>query len=124
DLGGREAGTTVVSFTRDDGKVASAALPEFNSVKLSEGNYEVKLYAYGNSSVTIPASTKYECVEVPQEGLLGFFGGTKEKCFDITLPETKMDYALIGGGTANYYILESELTKGKLTLRSQPLPTP
>lgn len=124
DLGGREAGTTIVSFTRDDGKVASASLPEFDEVELSEGNYEVKVYAYGNSSVSIPASTKYECVEVPKEGLLGFFGGTKEKCFDITIPETKLDYSLIGGGTSNYYILESELREGKVTISAEPLPTP
>ncbi len=123
-ISGGDAGNVIVSFTRDDGESSSVALPEFNTVKLSEGQYEVRAYAYGNSSLTIPATTKYECVDVPREGLLGFFGSTDEKCFDISIPESKIDYALIGGGMTNYYILESELSQGRVEVAFERLPVP
>jgi hypothetical protein len=108
--------SAIVLFERDDGLVSSAALPDVDTIKLSEGQYVVKVYVYGDSSITIPASTKTECMDAPREGLLGFIGMTKEKCFDVTIPETKVDYALVGGGTQNVYILESELLKGAVTL--------
>ena len=49
-------------------------------------------------------------------GIAGFFGGTKEQCFDINIPETRIEYALIGGGTTEEYLLESNLEKGKIKL--------
>jgi len=110
-------GSGIVLFTRDDGKTSSVALPEVDKVTLAEGQYEVKVFVYGDSSITIPASTKTQCMDAPREGLLGFVGMTEEKCFDITIPETKVEYALVGGGTQNAYILESELMKGKITIR-------
>jgi len=116
DMKNLAKGNAIVSFIRDDGKTSSVALPDVNKIKLSEGQYEVKVYVYGNSTITIPASTKSECMDVPREGLLGFVGMTEEKCFDINIPATKIDYALIGGGVQNYYILESELKKGKVTV--------
>ncbi len=117
-------GSAIVTFTREDGKTRAVSLPGEDKVKLSEGSYEVKAYAFGNSSVVIPASTKLECVDVPKSGLLGLFGGTEEKCFDITTPESKIDSALIGGGSLNTYILESQLQRKKLTIKTQELPMP
>jgi hypothetical protein len=112
----------IVSFTKDDGTVATAALPESNEVKLSEGNYEIKVYVYGNSSITIPASTKSQCVDAPRGGLLGLLGSTKEQCFDISLPATKIESALVGGGEVSSYLLESELRKGKIIISADRLP--
>lgn len=117
-------GTAVVSFAKEDGATVSTALPDFGQIKLSEGAYEIQVYVYGNSSIVLPASTRSECVEVPKPGLLGFFGSTKEECFDINIPETKIDYALIGGGSLNTYLLESELEKGHIRLNVERLPTP
>jgi hypothetical protein len=117
-------GTAIVSFVREDGRTTAIALPENNEVTLSEGNYEIKVYVYDNSSIRIPATTKSECVDVPRKGVLGFLGMSKEKCFDISLPETKIDYALVGGGKTEAYFLESELQKGKLALRVDKLPVP
>ncbi|MBU0907792.1 MAG: hypothetical protein KKD18_06430 [Nanoarchaeota archaeon] len=114
----------IVSFTKDDGSVKTLAYPEQNKVALSEGSYEVKVYVYGNSSITLPASSKTQCVEVPRGGLLGLLGSTKEQCFDINIPATKIDSALIGGGILNTYLLDSELAKGKLEIRSDRLPKP
>jgi len=117
-------GQAIVLFERDDGYVSSAALPDVNMIKLSEGQYSVKVYVYGDSSIAIPASTKTECMDAPREGLLGFIGMTEEKCFDINIPATKVDYGLIGGGTQSAYILESELMKSKLTVSVDKFSSP
>lgn len=106
----------IINFVREDGKVISSVYPESRQVKLSEGNYKIKAYVYGNSSVVIPASTKTQCQDVPKSGLLGFFGATKQECFNINLPETKIDYALTGGGNTNTYLLESQLQKGRIII--------
>jgi len=121
---GLRDGSAIVLFTKSDGITSSAALPDVDKIKLSEGQYEVRVYVYGNSSITIPASTKTHCTDVPRDGLLGFFGMTKEECFEIEVPETKIDYALIGGGKQNIYILESDLKKGKVTLNVNKFAAP
>jgi len=115
-------GEAIVYFEGE--KRAAAALPENNRVELSEGLYNISVYVYGNSSITIPASTKRECTEVTSSGILGFFGSTKEQCFDINLPETKIDKALIGGGKAGVYIFADNLNKGSLTLSVPAMPIP
>lgn len=125
-IGGRELenGNAIVSFVRDDGLTRTATVPGVEKIKLSEGNYEVKVYVYGNSSIVIPGSTKTQCVDAPREGLLGFFGATEEKCFDINIPDTKIEHSLIGGGSLKSYILESDLEKGGLKIEAAGLPTP
>ncbi len=125
-VGGQEIDDeiAIVSFTRDDGKVTTIAMPEQNEITLSEGSYEVRVYVYGNSSIRIPASTKTECVEVPRSGLLGLLGQTREECFDITLPATTIESSLVGGGILNTYLLDNELRKGVLRIETDRLPRP
>ncbi len=108
-------GTAIVIFNKD-GKSVSTALPDVSEVKLSEGSYELIVYVYGNSSIVIPGSKKTECQEIPRSGLAGFFGATKEQCFDINIPETKIDYALRGGGKGEVYLLDERLEKGTLEI--------
>lgn len=117
-------GTAIMTFTRDDGKVYSIAYPTQETIKLSEGNYEVKVYVYGDSSITIPASSKTQCAEVPRGGLLGFFGQTAEECFEVEIPEQKLDYALIGGGQSQIYILGDWLENGKMAVNVDKFPAP
>src|SRR3989338_3098504 len=118
------SGTAVASFVRDDSESYTFAFPQSDSLTISEGSYSVLVYAYGNSTLVIPATTKTQCSEIPRGGLLGFFGGTEEKCFDINIPETKIESALIGGGNAKVYILDSELERGGLRLNVERFPTP
>ncbi len=106
----------VVLFTAEDGTSVSAYLPDVKSVKLKEGNYKIKTYVYSNSSIVIPESTKTECRDVPRSGIAGIFGGTKEECFDIKIPSVNIDYALVGGGQSEEYLLESELQKGSINI--------
>lgn len=108
-------GTAIVQFSSGD-VVASAAYPETRSVSLTEGLYNVSVYAYGTSGITIPASTSTECRNIPKPGLAGFFGGTSEECFEITIPESKIEQALAGGGRSTVYLFEHELQNGRLRL--------
>lgn len=117
------SGTSIIHFVSDEASV-SAVLPDSSSVMLREGMYNISVYAYGNSSVVLPASTKTECVTVPRGGIAGFFGSTQQRCFEVTSPATKIDYALRGGGVSETYILPSELERGSLTLYAQSLPLP
>ena len=125
ELGMNGYGNAMVSFNEVNGtKSATAILPGDNEIELSEGNYEIRVYVYGNSSLTIPGSKKTQCQEVPRSGILGIFGAKREECFDISIPETKLDTVLIGGGKTNVYILPSDLEKGRIKVSVERLPTP
>ncbi len=117
-------GTAIVSFTNDAGKGVSASLPDVKNLKLSEGHYNVKVYVYGDSSIKIPAGKKTQCQEVPRSGLFGLFGATREECFDIVIPETKIDSALRGGGKGEIYLLENQLADGELTIKVDEFKAP
>lgn len=116
-------GSAIVHFTSDDGSV-SALIPGSSNVRLKEGLYNVSVYVYGNSSIVIPGSTKQECTKVAVGGVFGLFGGTEDKCFNVNVPETKIDYALRGGGTTSAYFFDSELLSGRVNLYVSSLPAP
>lgn len=98
--------------------------PNQKIVDLGEGQHEIQVQVFRNSSITIGATTKEQCVQVPRE-ILGIFGLTKEKCFEIQVPETVISNALAGGGNQSFYILESELIKGNtLEINAESLPIP
>ena len=123
--GGKDIdGTAIISFVDVNGKSISTVLPDVRNIKLSEGNYDVTIYVYGNSSIKIPASKRTQCQEVPRAGIFGFFGATKEECFDINIPETNIEYALTGGGKGSVYLLEEQLSKGELRIDVNSLPIP
>jgi len=114
----------IVSFISDKGS-KTIIYPEQKMVELSEGQYEVQVHIYRSSSLNLPASTKNYCMEVPQTGLGGFFGFTKEKCFEVKIPAQIVSNALSGGGTQNYYILESELENSNvIEINARGLPVP
>jgi hypothetical protein len=101
-------GDAIIYFNSEsDSKVVS--YPEQKTVKLSEGNYEVSVYVYKNSSIKFEETTKQECVEVSSSGLGGFFGLTEKKCFDIKVPAQIVSSVLAGGGKQEYSISEDEL---------------
>lgn len=115
-------GYAVVAFEGEQSK--ATVLPENSEIKLSEGLYNISVYVYGNTSITIPKTTKRECQEVAKQGISGFFGATEEKCFNIEIPETKIEQALIGGGKGEAYILPEQLQAGKIVLKVDGLPYP
>jgi len=109
------SGTVLVSFVSGETS-KTIALPETESVSLSESEYSIRVLAYGSSNITIPASSKTECTEIAQGGLFGLFGGTKEECYTINLPATTIESALSAGGSGNEYLLGSSLEGGKLVI--------
>ncbi|MBI5803254.1 hypothetical protein HY448_01040 [Candidatus Pacearchaeota archaeon] len=119
-------GQATISFFSQDGSFSSmVSYPEQKTINLSEGQYEVQVYIYQNSSITLGKTTTKQCIEVPQSAIGGLFGFTKEKCFDIEFPEQIISNALSGGGKQNYYILESELSNHKtISINANKLPTP
>jgi hypothetical protein len=97
--------------------------PEQKKISLSEGDYEVQVYVYENSSLKIGGETTEQCYEVPY-GVLGFFGVTKKKCVDLEVPEQIISMALAGGGKQRYYVLVSDLERGRVEIDAERLPVP
>ena len=114
----------MITFNSDKG-VKTVVYPEQKTISLSEGQYEVQVYIYKNSSITISETTTRKCVEVPQTGFGGFFGLTREECFNIEFPRQLISNALAGGGKQDYYILESELKESNtVEINTGSLPVP
>lgn len=124
-LGGREySGDAVISFNSDDYST-TVLYPENKEVELAEGQYNINVYIYKNSSLRIPATSKEQCVDSPQTGLGGLFGLTEKKCFDINMPEQIVSSALAGGGQESYYMLDSQLDGSAVVkIGAKSLPTP
>ncbi len=101
------------------------AYPEQRNAELSEGQYEIQVHIYRNSSINIEETITEQCIDVPRSGILGVFGLTEERCFEIEVPEQIISQALVGGGKQNYYILESELiSSDTIEINAQSLPAP
>jgi hypothetical protein len=98
----------VVTFTATDYS-ATVLYPEQDSIELIEGYYNVSVYVYDGSSLKFPATSRSECVDVPESGLSGLFGGMSEKCYDINMPEMDIDFAVVGGGKTREYITSEDL---------------
>ena len=105
-------GNAVVNFDSED-YGTTIIYPDMKSVELVEGYYNVSVYVYDNSTLTFPEVNERKCVDIPKEGIAGVVGMTQEECFDINLPETKIEAALIGGGKTSYYMTTSELQDSK-----------
>ena len=98
-----------------------AVYPEQKTIELSEGFYNVQVQIYKDSSLEIGESTREQCIDIP----LGIFELTKKKCFEIGFPAQLVSKALAGGGTQEYYLLESELSSAnsiEINVKSLPVP--
>jgi hypothetical protein len=102
------AGQAMIYFTSaSNSKFVS--YPQQKTIQLTEGDYNVSVYIYRNSSINFPATTRKECTKVPLTGIGGLFGLTEEKCFDINMPQQIITNSLAGGGKQNYYFFEDDL---------------
>ena len=121
-------GQATINFISPDrsGSQKYVAYPDQKDVQLSDGQYEIQVQMFKNSTINIAATSAQKCVDVPDSGIGGFFGVTKEKCFDINFPAQIVSNALAGGGKQNQYILDSDLENSKIieiNADSLPLPT-
>jgi hypothetical protein len=122
---GKEVDYSIVTFSSD--KYSTTLLyPETRNIELVEGLYNVSVFVYKNSSITLPASNERKCIKIPKSNILGLFGGGEdEKCFDMNIPSQNIEYALVGGGTTQEYITENQLRTGnKLNMAVQLFGTP
>lgn len=117
-------GDAIINFISGD-TTKTVSYPSQRNVDLAEGQYDVQVYVFKNSSLTLGATTTQQCVKVPRESVLGIIGLTKDKCFDVKIPEQVVSNVLAGGGTQSYYMLETDLsTPGVLTINADSLPVP
>jgi len=118
----------VVTFTKnpeDNPTATTISYPEQKQIELTEGQYQIKLYIYSNSTIALKGGNIQQCTDVPKTGLLGIFGATEEKCFPITIPDQVVSFAISGGGKQNYYAGESEIkSSNKIIINSKSFTTP
>jgi hypothetical protein len=113
----------MINFVSDESS-KTIVYPEQKTIELSEGDYEIQVYIYDESSLRLQEGSYERCVDVAS-GLGGIFGITKKKCFDISIPSQIVSNALSGGGKKEYYVLESELINSQvIEINSQSLPSP
>ncbi len=117
-------GEAIIYFSSED--VSQTVIyPDQQTVKLSEGDYEIQVYIYKKSPLILEATTVEQCVDVPSSGIGGFFGTTRKECFDLKIPEQTVETALAGGGKQVYYATESELKDSRLIeIDASSLPLP
>lgn len=106
---GNIPGTAMVSFVGEDYST-TVLYPEFKSITLVEGEYNVSVYVYENSSLTLEGYSDRMCVDVPISGVGGLLGLEEEKCYDVDIPGMDVESAVVGGGSTTEYIAESMLS--------------
>lgn len=117
------SGTAIITFSSDS-LTQTLAWPDQRTINLSEGDENITVQIYKNSSITIPATTTQQCVTVPN-GILGIIGLTRQNCFEVKVPQQIISNTLVGGGNAEQYFLEADLMNGKnLQINAPGLPTP
>jgi hypothetical protein len=107
---GKIPGNAVIYFNGEKHS-SSAIYPEMKSIDLVEDNYNITVYLYQNSSITLDGITQEKCVDVPTSGVGSIFGVTEEKCNTVNIPSMNIDSALVGGGKTINYFTEDELKK-------------
>ncbi len=117
-------GEAIITFTSGE-EAKTVSYPSQRFIELGEGQYEIQVYIYKNSSIELGATVSEQCVETTRPGILGFFGAKSEKCFDIKIPKQIISNSLAGGGTQKYYVSESELVNSDyIELNTESLPLP
>ena len=117
-------GDAIIYFISEDNATKTIIYPEQKIAELSEGQYEVQVYIFQNSSINLGSMTAEQCINVPKQGVLGIFGFQQKKCFDIEVPEQIVSQALAGGGKQEHYVLDSELTSSVIEINAESLPVP
>ena len=117
-------GEAIISFISD--KVSQTIIyPEQRNVDLVEGQYEIRVDIYRNSSISLEGRVQEHCYETPRSGLGGLFGLTEEECVSIDVPEQVISNALSGGGVQQHFILESDLINSDIVeIGADSLPNP
>ncbi len=108
------SGESFIYFTSED-RTDFLNYPKDKNVSLSEGNYEISVEIYEESSLNFDSQSSEQCVDVP--------GQITQECFEVDLPSNLSSRVLVGGGKKELYITESNL-KNKIILNAKKLPKP
>lgn len=118
------SGDAIITFVSDSAS-KTIIYPQQKEVALSEGEYEIQVYIYKNSSLTFEATSKEQCIQTPQTGFGGLFGLTHEECFEMEIPEQIISNVLAGGGKETSYLSEYELANSdSLEINAESLEVP
>ena len=112
---GRNINEDTIIYFNSGKDFSSLYYPYQKNIGLAESEYNITVYVFKNSTITIPESKTEKCVDVPN-GILGIFGVTKKECYDIVIPAQTLNNAVIGGGKLQQYITESELQEGNIEI--------
>ena len=117
-------GNAIISFS--SGSLSkSIVYPSQKTLDLSDGQYNIQVFIYKNSSLKIDESVYQQCVNIPNSGLGGLLGITQKKCFDVKVPSQIISPVLSGGGKQDYYILENDLKSARtIEINAESLPVP
>ena len=106
NLGGQDSqDKAIVSFVSSDFS-STIVYPDQSNIKLAEGDYNVSVYVYEDSSLFLEEGVQEQCYEIPSSGIGGLFGFTKTECVEIEMPEQTINSVLSGGGSSSQYIFE------------------
>lgn len=84
--------------------------PNQKNLNLVEGDYNISVIVFRNSSLVLPESNYEKCVDVPK-GIGGIFGLTKKECFNVVIPKQEINNVVVGGGKISTYLTSDELKK-------------
>jgi hypothetical protein len=97
----------VINFYSEDYSL-NVHYPSNKRISIPEGEYEISVYIYGNSSFDLPGVTT-QCFDVPRSGFGGLIGLTSEECVDVEVSEDFSSKVLIGGGKTTSFFSEEDL---------------
>ena len=104
---GEDFSRIMVSFNSEDHS-QTLLYPEENTVSLTEGQYSIEVFIYGNTSLSLDETDSKEyCVDV-SDGIMGDIV-PGQRCFQIDSPDLINSNALMGGGKRKHYFDESTL---------------
>ncbi len=101
---------TIINFESEDYST-SVMYPATTDVELADGEYDISVNVFTDSSVTFPEVSERTCVDVPMGGVGSLLGLTEEKCYDVNIPEMEIQQVMIGGGYISDQYFTDELLK-------------
>jgi hypothetical protein len=113
-------------ITFDSGDdIKSIVYPTQKTVQLKEAYYNISVQVFRQGSINIASYKTTQCVKVPMKGIAGFFGVTREQCYDIELPAQTVTQVISGGGNTAEYFTEDMLKQArKISISASYIPIP
>jgi hypothetical protein len=102
----------IITFeSKDRDYSASVIYPDINKIKLSAGEYYVKVYTmYENENgIKISDQVVPYCIDKPKSGVFGFLGMTEKECTETNIPGITVDQIIAGGAEFSFNVDRADL---------------